>query len=296
VTEHPREAVTLIIPHRLATTCQADAASAAWLERLPDLVSEAQRRWSLSVASPFGGDEGSCAWVAPVTLARGEHAVLKIGLPHMEAEQEIAGLRFWNGQATVRLIDADESLNAMLLEACVPGTPLRRMPEHEQDSVIGRLLPRLWQSPPVESPFRALSDMLDRWAEETLEHADRWRDPALVRAGLDLFRELPKTAERQVLLFTDLHAGNVLRAERAPWLAIDPKPFLGDPAYDATQHLLNCPDRMRAKPDLTIASFADALELSRERVRLWTFARAAAEPRSDWSNDTWIDVARQIAP
>ena len=25
-----------------------------------------------------------------------------------------------------------------------------------------------------------------------------------------------------------------------PWLVIDPKPFVGDPAYDATQHLFNC--------------------------------------------------------
>ena len=43
---------------------------------------------------------------------------------------------------------------------------------------------------------------------------------------------------------TDLHAGNVVRAEREPWLVIDPKPFVGDPAYDATQHLLNCRDEI----------------------------------------------------
>jgi streptomycin 6-kinase len=34
-----------------------------------------------------------------------------------------------------------------------------------------------------------------------------------------------------VVISTDLHAGNVLGAEREPWLAIDPKPFVGDPAY-----------------------------------------------------------------
>jgi hypothetical protein len=37
-------------------------------------------------------------------------------MPHMEARDEIAGLRFWNGEPTVRLLDADESLDAMLLE------------------------------------------------------------------------------------------------------------------------------------------------------------------------------------
>ena len=51
-----------------------------------------------------------------------------------------------------------------------------------------------------------------------------------------------------MLLATDLHAANVLRAEREPWLVIDPKPFIGDPAFDATQHLFNCRARLHADP------------------------------------------------
>jgi streptomycin 6-kinase len=284
----------LTIPPRLAAACRGDARHAAWLDRLPDVVSELRRRWSLTVGAPFRG-EGSCAWVAPVRLRGGSNAVLKIGLPHMEAAHEIAGLRFWDGEGSVRLLDADEALDAMLVERCVPGTSLRRLPEPEQDAVLGALLPRLWQTPPRDAPFRPLGAMLDHWAEHTLADAERWPDAALVRAGLALFRELPSSAARHVLLFTDLHAGNVLRAERAPWLAIDPKPFVGDPTYDATQHLFNC-RRTRAAPRATIDAVADALGLSRERLRLWTFARAAAEPRTDWRNDEWIDVARRIAP
>jgi streptomycin 6-kinase len=41
-----------------------------------------------------------------------------------------------------------------------------------------------------------------------------------------------QTAPLEVLLATDLRAANILRAEREPWLVIDPKPFAGDPAYD----------------------------------------------------------------
>ena len=51
-------------------------------------------------------------------------------------------------------------------------------------------------------------------------------------------------------LCTDLHAGNVLRADRQPWLMIDPKPHVGDPTYDALQHMLNCPARLHAEPDV----------------------------------------------
>lgn len=101
--------------------------------------------------------------------------------------------------------------------------------------------------------------------------------------------------ESGVLLATDLHAGNVLRAEREPWLAIDPKPFAGDPAYDATQHLFNCTARLAADPDRTLGRFADLLEVDRERVRLWVFARAAAEPRDDWKDAQRLTLARKLA-
>jgi len=93
---------------------------------------------------------------------------------------------------------------------------------------------------------------------------------------------VPATSAADVLLVTDLHAGNVLRAEREPWLAIDPKPFVGDRSYDATQHLLNCRQRMLSSPEDTIARVAGLLEVDSERVRLWMFARTAAEPRDIW--------------
>lgn len=88
----------------------------------------------------------------------------------------------------------------------------------------------------------------------------------------------------------------VLRAERAPWLAIDPKSFTGDPAYDATQHLFNGLGRMRAAPLETTAGFATRLGVSVERVRLWMFARAVVEARDPSATAAWLDAARLIAP
>ena len=95
-----------------------------------------------------------------------------------------------------------------------------------------------------------------------------------------------------VLLATDLHAGNVLQAQREPWLVIDPKPFYGDAAYDATQHLLNCEERLRSKPITTISRFADLLGVDPERVRLWTFARLASTSGGDWHKSQ--DLARRL--
>ena len=290
------ERMTLRIPGGLAASCRKSAERRAWLDRLPDVLGKLELEWSLSVSEPFDSEEVSCSYVAPAVRADGTPAVLKISMPHMEGNHEIQGLRFWCGDPTVRLLMADADLGAMLLERCEPGTVLRQMPEHEQDGVISGLLHRLWREPTKPHPFRPLSALTAYWSQETLAQAEHWPDRGLVREGLRLFEELPRSAPTQVLLATDLHAGNVLRAEREPWLVIDPKPFLGDPSYDATQHLFNCHARLRSDPYATIRSFADLLGVSHERLRLWTFARAAASPREDWKNSLLIEVARAIAP
>jgi streptomycin 6-kinase len=263
---------------------------------LPDALRDLGRRWSIAIGEPFNTEEVSCAWVAPVTLSDGTSAVLKLGIPHMEADHELAGLRFWNGNATVRVLLSDDQTGAMLLERCVPGTSLRALPEFDQDVVIFGLLRRLWRPLPATHPFRPLSVLMDSWSEETRADAQQWPDGGLVEEGLRLFRDLPRSGSSEVLLATDLHAGNVLRSQREPWLVIDPKPFVGDPAYDATQHLFNCEARLRSDPHGLIRRAADLLDVDRERVRLWTFARAAAEPRSEWKNDRLMAIARAIAP
>jgi streptomycin 6-kinase len=287
--------MALKIPGRLAANCRKTPERAAWLDRLPGVLRDLEGRWSLTIGAPFD-KETSCAWVAPAALADGTPAVLKLGMPHMEGEHELQGLRFWDGVPTARLLEADDQLGAMLLERCEPGTALRALPEPEQDLVIAGLLRRLWRPPSAPHPFRPLSAMTEYWSNETLAAADHWPDTGLVREGLRLLQELPGTAPAAVLLATDLHAGNVLRSKREPWLVIDPKPFVGDPAYDATQHLLNCDERLRSNPNETIRRFADLLGLDCERIRLWLFARAAAEPRSDWRNDESVELARALAP
>ncbi len=101
--------------------------------------------------------------------------------------------------------------------------------------------------------------------------------PGLARAGIELFRALPRTADRTALLYTDLHPENVLAARREPWLAIDPKPYLGDSTYDALQHMLNHPDRLAIDPRGFVARMAGLLDLEPSRLRDWLFARSVQE-------------------
>jgi len=214
--------------------------------------------------------------------------VLKVGWTHDEGRDEAASLRVWAGRGTVLLhadhVDGDTT--ALLLERARPGTELgSSLPEEQQDVVVAGLLRRLWLEPPAGGPFRPLAEMCEAWAREHDEDQRRSLDPGLSRAGLELWRSLPTTAEREVLLLTDLHGGNVLAAEREPWLVIDPKPYVGDPAYDPIQHLLNCPGRLTADPHALTERMADLCGLDAERLRLWLFARCVVE--SAW----WPDLA-----
>jgi streptomycin 6-kinase len=280
------------LPERLAATCRGSSERGTWLRQLPHAIGELRDRWSLSLGIPF--DDASCAWVAPALRIDGTRAVLKLGMPHMEAAHELQGLRFWDGDPTVRLLEADVALNAMLLEYCEPCTALREVPELEQDVVIAKLLRRLWRRPAAVHSFRPLCEMTAYWAGKTIAAASRWRDVVLVYEGLRCLEELSRPSVDDVLLATDLHAGNVLRARREPWLVIDPKPFVGDRAYDATQHLFNCRARLLAGLDATIRRFSDFLEVDHERVQRWMFARSAAEPRDAWNDDSLI-LARKLA-
>ena len=112
-------------------------------------------------------------------------------------------------------------------------------------------------------------------------------------AGIALFRELPQTAGERVLLATDLHAGNILAAQREPWLVIDPKPYVGDPAYDLLQHMLNCEDRLAADPAGLANRMAGLAGMDTGRVRHWLFARSVQE---SIGSPLMRQVAKRLAP
>lgn len=289
------------IPPQLADAVDEDdyPQRLEWLSALPRQVEEIASGWELELGEPYLPG-GQCAWVAPAINPAGEPLALKVGWRHREAEHEADALRFWNGDGAVRCV-ASRSMDdttALLLERCVPGAQLKRcLPEPDQDEVITRLLQRLWaRRPPDGHPFGALQDMCDQWAdcvELGLELDGRGADPGLARAGAAMLRELARTADRSVLLCIDLHAENVLSAQREPWLVIDPKPFIGDPAFDPVQHLLNCDRRLAADPVGLANRMAELCELDAERIRLWLFARCAEESPND---PTLAATARRLAP
>ncbi|MGZ4137996.1 MAG: aminoglycoside phosphotransferase family protein, partial [Actinomycetota bacterium] len=112
----------------------------AWLDRLPRLVDECAGAWSLEVGEPF--PYALAALTLPATQRDGTHVVLKIQFPDRESEHEADALEAWDGDGAVRLLARDDERNALLLERCLPGTPLTG--RDDALDVILALLPRLW--------------------------------------------------------------------------------------------------------------------------------------------------------
>ncbi|OEV30036.1 hydroxyurea phosphotransferase [Streptomyces nanshensis] len=262
------------------------ASGREWLERLPTLVEEFRDRWELRLGAPYHG--GSCSWVAPALRADGTRAVLKVTWPHREARPEGEVMRLWAGRGSVLVHEHDAERYALLLERCEPGTELRQagaIPAEERLLTGARVLRQLWDAgsegevPSVER----LSAVSADWAQQAEERVAGHEWPAGVDTGLfalgaELLRELPLTARRETVLHGDFNPGNLLAAEREPWLAIDTKPMHGDPAFDPWP-LIQQVDDPFAHPDphrvLTrrTALVADALGEDVTRVRAWAVAR-----------------------
>ena len=268
----------------------------AWLDRLPRLLDECVERWSLRVGEPFAYAYASLA--LPAALPDGAEAVLKIGFPDRESEHEAAALARWNGEGAVRLLAHDAERGALLLERARPGSDLAELePDAALDVLIG-LLPRLWV--PAGEPFRPLADEAASWVEhlpEQWERAGRPFERPLLDAGLDALRGLASTQGEQVLLHQDLHAGNVLRAEREPWLVIDPKPLAGEREF-ALAPIVRGPELGGSERDVLhrLDRLSAELGLDRDRARgwalgqtlAWAFAPGGALPRH-------VETARRLA-
>ncbi len=293
--------------HLQASTDVGGPARVEWLAALPDRVEELTGRWGLELGDPFEPG-GNCSWVAPGLDRDGREVVLKVAWPHTEASHEAEGLAALGGEGAVDVYgfehlpparprggsDGGTEAIAMLLERCRPGTELRDRPEAEQHVVITDLLRLVWAVDlPPDHAFRPLSVMADDWvgrAEERLAADPGRLDGGLAREGLALFGELSRAGPGDVLLFTDLHAGNVLSSGRRPWLLIDPKPYVGDRHYDVLQHLLNCNESLQADPIGLLTEVADLAGLDAGRVRQWLFARCVQESLGDGPPWPGLDV------
>ena len=252
---------------------------AEWVRSVDRLARECLDAWDLAVTDP--PLTGWTAVVHPVVRRDGTGAplVLKIGWPHVESAQEHLALRAWDGRGAARLVAADPARGALLLERLDATRDLGSVDIDEACAVVGGLYRELHV--PAPPTIRTLTAYLDPYLTRLGQRTDLPRRVDTRVTGLA--RERRAEPGPQVLLHTDLHFQNVLAAERAPWLAIDPKPLAGPAAFELHPLLRNRTDEMGTGSSLRwsvrrrLEVTCDAAGLDDELGRLWCIVRAGVE-------------------
>lgn len=302
----------MVLPEHFVQTVQSTWGEPGrqWLDALPALLEDCARRWSLTLSPPF--PNLTFHYVAPIVAADGTEIVLKAGVPNQDLHYEAAALRFYDGQGSVRLLNADPEAGILLLERLRPGQALTTLADEAHDdeatTIAASVMQALWRPAPLVHDFPTIADWGQGFARMRARF-DGGSGPlpaALVTEAESLFADLLASSAAPVLLHGDLHHDNILSAERQPWLAIDPKGVVGEPAYEVGALLRNLwPDRhTHTNPGRLLMRrtrrLAEELAIDLERVRGWAFAQAVL---SAWwtvedNGDDWastIAVAELLA-
>jgi streptomycin 6-kinase len=252
-----------------------------WLDHLPFLLAGLAQRWALAVLRPF--EDLSYNYVVPVVRADGSGAILKVGVPNPELLTEIEALRLYGGRGIVQLLEADPERGALLLERLEPGTPLACLSDDgAATSIAAQVMRQLWRPLPADHPFPTVA----RWAAGLGRLRERFGGgtgplPSIwVARAEGLFSELIVSMAEPELLHGDLHHHNILAAQRQPWLALDPKGVVGEPAYEVGALLRNPMPQILDQPDVKgimarrVDQLAEELGFDRKRLVGWGVAQA----------------------
>ena len=252
----------------------------AWLERLPAVLAECERRWDIRIGPPFNL---SFNYVAPAVRSDGTQVVVKVCSLTDEFPQQPETLRLVDGHGMVRLLEVDTTEEIMVLERLLPGTMLLEVEDDEvTTSCAASIMQKIWRPVPENHPFKTVQQW-GKGFERLRQSYGGGTGPfprALVERAETLYRELSASMGEPVLLHGDLHHENILSAEREPWLAIDPKGVVGEAVYETGAWLRNPMPQLLDMPNpgrilaRRIDQFSEQLGFERARIRDWAFAQA----------------------
>jgi streptomycin 6-kinase len=245
-----------------------------WLDALPELVATQCKRWQLT---PDGDvRHGSNALVARVRRGD-ERLALRLSPPGDDVATEAAALQFWAGRGTVRLVAVDTERRAQLLEWVTPGRSLDQLPLAATAPVVGGVLRRLAVEAPADtaSTGDVITADLPGWTS-------RWSalggpgSEALLTAAIEAADAVREPATPQLAVNADLHFGQILSAEREPWLVVDPVLLRGDVGYDLGRLLWSRLDELPEDRQVRayLAAVVEAAELEPGRARQLVVVRS----------------------
>jgi streptomycin 6-kinase len=240
--------------------------------------------------------QGPGSLVQPVRTSDGLPAILKVTSPDAETEHEHLVLRRWAGDGAVRLLSADPPHHAVLLER-LHGESLHTLRDVDACEVVAGLYRRLHV--PALPQLRTLTSYLKQWTSE-FERLPRSAPipHRLVEQATVLSRELADQPGDSVV-HGNLHYGNVLAADREPWLAIAPRPANGDPHYEVAPMLWHRWEELNGKVRDGVRhrlyTLVDAAGFDEDRARAWVIVRVVQHAIRDPANLTkYIALAKAV--
>ena len=275
----------LEIPGGFAAQAALGPTWGLWFDRLPGLAGDVLADWELSLDGAVMN--GFTSLVLPVRTADDQPAILKLTYDgDDESLHEALALQHWGGRGTVRLLRADPRRRALLLERLHPND-LNDLVDLEACEVVASLYQHLHA--PALPQLSTVASYVDSWLD-SLAALDR--DAPVPRQLVDQALSLGRTfvqdpASTGRIIHGDLHYDNVLAADRAPWLVIDPKPMSGDPHYELAPMLWNRWDELVASHDVRgglrrrFHALVDGAGLDEKRARDWVIVRSVIN--ANWS-------------
>jgi streptomycin 6-kinase len=259
-----------------------------WVAGVRALIAELVDRWELELGDPV--DAAAGRYVVP-GVRSGQHAVfLALTYPDGWFFDEVAALIHWDGDGAVPLLDHDPR-GAELLARPEPGTPLATL--DDEDEALGRaaaVAERLWIADP--GGLASVAGEAQEWARTMLGRhhlAGRPFERDLVHEAVAAIRDLLGTAPTGVLLHGDLTLAHVVEdGERD--VAIEPRPLVGEPEFDAAALLRDKAAELAANPEEGRDRIQHRFDLLRERlgldgVRLKSWALAVAVDEAIWDHE-----------
>jgi len=203
----------------------------------------------------------------------------------------------YNGSGSVRLLDADPSQGALLLERILPGNNLLTIQDDQESTrIAARVMKKIWKPAPPDITFPTMASWCQGFQRYKNNYTENKPIPAdLIREGANLAENLLATSQKQFLLHGDLHHKNLLLGEINNWIAIDPKGVVGEAAFEVGALLLNPIPELIHRPDLIkvqeqrLKILEESLSIDQKRLASWSFVRTvlsaiwSLEDGEDWS-------------
>lgn len=259
----------------------------AWLDALPRRLAHYAEKWHFEIEGAV--DNLSYNYVANVTLANGQPAVFKTGVPNKELFTEMDTLALYNGVGMVRPLRFDHDGAAFLLERIEPGIELSKLNDDDEATrIIAQIIQTLRRPAPEKHSF---PHVVHNWCHLLTEYQKEYANSSsipmrLVDQAVNFAHSL-LTPAQDVLLHGDLHHYNILQGENSQWIAIDPKGVIGAPAFETARFLHNPYPQFLGSSDMKsrlarrIDIVCELLHFDREEVKMWALVDAVLS--SVWS-------------